>query len=126
MDKASGLPARRAALAILSDVLRKRRALDVVTADVLSRTKLDERDAAFARAIANETLRRFGLLDALIRKYVPKAPQPHKAGATLEILMAGACELLCPTSHHLDQIRRRRPRNADVEMSQHHVWRFRF
>ncbi len=94
MDKASGLPARRAALAILSDVLRKRRALDVATADVLSRTKLDERDAAFARAIANETLRRFGLLDALIRKYVPKAPQPHKAGATLEILMAGACELL--------------------------------
>ena len=51
MDKASGLPARRAALAILSDVLRKRRALDVATADVLSRTKLDERDAAFAFAL---------------------------------------------------------------------------
>jgi len=94
MDKASGLPARRAALAILSDVLRKRRIADAVTAEVLSGAKLPDRDAAFARAIAGETLRRFGMLDALIRKFVPKAPLPHKAGATMEILLAGAAELL--------------------------------
>jgi 16S rRNA (cytosine967-C5)-methyltransferase len=94
MADTSGLPARRAALAILSDVLRKRRIADSVTTEVLAAAKLPDRDAAFARAIAGETLRRFGMLDALIRHFVPKAPLPHKAGTTLEILLAGAAELL--------------------------------
>jgi len=89
-----GLPARTAALAILSAVLRKRRALDAATAEALAASGLAPRDAAFARAIAGETLRRFGQLEALVREFVPKAPPPHKAGATLEILIAGACELL--------------------------------
>ncbi|MDE3117143.1 MAG: MFS transporter, partial [Pseudomonadota bacterium] len=47
-----------------------------------------------ARAIAGETLRRLGQLEALVRAFVPKVPPPHKAGPTLELLMAGACELL--------------------------------
>lgn len=55
---------------------------------------LETRDAGFARAIATETLRRFGQLDAIVRHFVPKSPPPHKAGATLEILLAGTCELL--------------------------------
>ncbi len=59
-----------------------------------ARATLEPRDAGFARAIAGETLRRFGQLDALIRGFVPKPPPPHKAGPTLELLMAGACELL--------------------------------
>lgn len=92
--KASGLDARRASLNILSSVLRKNRAFDVAFAEVFSKISLDERDVGFARAIASETLRRFGTLDALIRKFVPKAPLPNKAGPTLEILLAGACELL--------------------------------
>jgi len=92
--KASGLDARRASLSILSIVLRKNRALDVAFAEVFSKTKLDERDLGFARAIASETLRRFGTLDALIKKFVRKAPLPQKAGPTLEILLAGTCELL--------------------------------
>lgn len=83
-----------AALAILSDVLRKRRPLDAVADDVLPSAKLEPRDAGFAMAIVGETLRRFGQLDTLIRHFVPKAPPPHKAGPTLEILLAGACELL--------------------------------
>jgi 16S rRNA (cytosine967-C5)-methyltransferase len=91
---AAGLSARIAAQAILSDVLRKRRPLDAAIESTLSKSELEPRDAGFARAIAGETLRRFGQLDALIRKFVPKAPPPHKAGGTLEILMAGACELL--------------------------------
>jgi 16S rRNA (cytosine967-C5)-methyltransferase len=78
----------------LSDVLRKRRPLDGVLDQVLSTAKLDARDAGFARAIAVETLRRFGQLEDLIRRFVPKAPPPHKAGTALEILYAGACELL--------------------------------
>jgi 16S rRNA (cytosine967-C5)-methyltransferase len=88
------LGARIAAQTILSDVLRRRRPLDAATDDVLAKVNLDPRDAGFARAIANETLRRFGQLDALIRHFVPKPPQPQRAGATPEILLAGACELL--------------------------------
>jgi 16S rRNA (cytosine967-C5)-methyltransferase len=88
------LAARQAALAILSDVLRKKRSLDAAAADAQRAAKLDARDAGFARTIAATSLRHFGQLEALIRALVPKAPQPHKAGPTLEILIAGACELL--------------------------------
>jgi 16S rRNA (cytosine967-C5)-methyltransferase len=83
-----GLPARAAAQRALSDVLRKRAPLDTAFGN------LPPRDAGFARAIASETMRRLGQLEALIRDFVPKAPPPHKAGPTLEILYAGACELL--------------------------------
>ncbi|MEJ0027831.1 MAG: transcription antitermination factor NusB [Rhizomicrobium sp.] len=86
-----GLPARAAALAVLSDVLRKRRPLDVA---LESLPAMEPRDAGFARVIASETLRRLGQIETIIRHFVPKAPQPHKAGPTLEILYAGACELL--------------------------------
>jgi 16S rRNA (cytosine967-C5)-methyltransferase len=88
---AGGLAARKAAQAVLSDVLRKRRPLDVALNAV---RHLEPRDAGFAQAIASETLRRFGQLEALIRHFVPKTPPPHKSGPTLEILFAGACELL--------------------------------
>jgi 16S rRNA (cytosine967-C5)-methyltransferase len=86
-----GIAARAAAGAVLSDVLRKRRPLDAALDAIPS---LPPRDAGFARAIASETLRRFGQIEALIRHFVPKTPAPHKSGPTLEILFAGACELL--------------------------------
>src|SRR6185312_17461828 len=57
----AGQAARKAALAILSDVLRKRRPLDAALEHA---SRLEPRDAGFARAIASETLRRFGQLDA--------------------------------------------------------------
>ncbi len=91
---AAGLPARKAALAILSDVLRKRKTLDAAADEALKRAALAPRDAAFARAIASETLRRFGQLDALLRHFMVKPLAPHRAGATAEILLAGACELM--------------------------------
>jgi 16S rRNA (cytosine967-C5)-methyltransferase len=91
---APGFAARKAALAILSDVLRAKRPLDAAAADALNAAGLPPRDSGFARAIASTSLRRFGQLEALIRQFVPKAPAPHKAGPTLEILIAGACELL--------------------------------
>jgi 16S rRNA (cytosine967-C5)-methyltransferase len=90
----AGEAARGAALSILGEVLRKRRSLDAATDEILARTDLPPRDAGFARAIANETLRRFGQLEALLRQFVPRSPPPHRAGPTLEILLAGACELL--------------------------------
>lgn len=86
-----GIPARAAAQAVLSEVLRKRRPLDSALESIRN---LPPRDAGFARAIASETFRRFGQIEALIRHFVPKAPSPHKSGPTLEILFAGACELL--------------------------------
>ena len=86
-----GIPARAAAQAILSDVLRKHRPLDSALEQL---GHLAPRDAGFARAIASETLRRLGQIEALVRHFVPKSPPPHKAGPTLEILYAGSCELL--------------------------------
>jgi 16S rRNA (cytosine967-C5)-methyltransferase len=90
----AGLPARIAAQDILSEVLRRRRPLDAALDAILPAANLDPRDAGFARAIAGETLRRFGQLDALLKSFISKAPAPHRSGPTLEILMAGACELL--------------------------------
>ncbi len=79
--------ARQAALKLLSDVLRKRRPLEHAVG-------LDPRDAGFAFALASETLRRFGQLDALLRAFTSKLPPPHKAGPAIEIMLMGACELL--------------------------------
>jgi 16S rRNA (cytosine967-C5)-methyltransferase len=87
----TGLPARRAALAILSGVLQKRRPLD---AGLDHLAGLQTRDAGFARALVSESLRHMGALDAVLRKFIAKPLAPHKAGATGEILLLGACELL--------------------------------
>ncbi len=81
------MSAREAALKLVSDVLRKRRPLDHAVG-------LDARDAGFAFALASETLRRFGQLDALLRAFTSKLPPPHKAGPAVEIMLLGACELL--------------------------------
>ena len=87
----TGLPARRAALSILSNVLQKRRPLDSGL-DQLG--GLATRDAGFARALVSESLRHMGALDAVLRHFMAKPLQPHKAGAASEILLLGACELL--------------------------------
>ncbi len=90
-DISTGLPARSAALAILSGVLQKRRPLD---AGLDQLAGLSTRDAGFARALVSQTLRHMGALDAVLRSFVGKPLVPHKAGATSEILLLGACELL--------------------------------
>jgi len=87
----TGLPARRAALAIVSGVLRHRRPLDAQL-EILK--GLSARDAGFARALASQTLRHLGLLDAVLRKFIDKPLAPHKVGQASEILLLGACELL--------------------------------
>lgn len=91
MGVSAGLPARQAAQAVLSEVLRRRRPLDAALAATAG---LEPRDAAFARAIASETLRRLGQLEDVIRRFVPKPPARNRAGPVPEILLAGACELL--------------------------------
>jgi 16S rRNA (cytosine967-C5)-methyltransferase len=87
----TGLPARRAALAILSGVLQKRRPLDAGLDQLVG---LATRDAGFARALVSGALRHMGALDAVLRKFVAKPLAPHKAGTASEILLLGACELL--------------------------------
>ncbi|HEX3753501.1 MAG TPA: transcription antitermination factor NusB [Rhizomicrobium sp.] len=91
MTEQAGLPARKAALAIISGVLRSKRPLD----SLLDSTRgLSRRDASFARAVASGTLRHMGILEAVLRRFAPRSPEPHRAGATSEILLLGACELL--------------------------------
>lgn len=87
----AGVAARKAALSILTYVLRQHRLLDT---QLESLKPLSPRDAGFARALASQTLRHFGELEALIRHFVPKPLAPHKAGPAMEILLLGACELL--------------------------------
>jgi 16S rRNA (cytosine967-C5)-methyltransferase len=87
----AGLPVRKAALSLLSDVLRKRRPLDALLGTLKD---LPPRDAGFARALTSGALRHFGELDATIRHFVPKPLPAHKAGPAMEILLLGAAELL--------------------------------
>jgi 16S rRNA (cytosine967-C5)-methyltransferase len=91
MSEGAGLAARKAALSIFSQVLRQRRPLD---SQLEALKGLAPRDAGFARALASQSLRHFGELDAVIRQFVAKPLQPHKAGPATEILLLGACELL--------------------------------
>ncbi len=86
-----GLPARKAALALVSSVLTRRKPLDT---ELPQMKAMPPRDAAFARAMASQTLRHYGALDAVLRKFLKKPLSPHKSGAAMEILLLGACELL--------------------------------
>jgi 16S rRNA (cytosine967-C5)-methyltransferase len=86
-----GLPSRQAALALVSNVLARRKPLD---ADLPQLKTLAVRDAGFSRALASQTLRHFGALDAVLRTFLAKPLVPHKSGAAMEILLLGACELL--------------------------------
>jgi 16S rRNA (cytosine967-C5)-methyltransferase len=89
--EAAGLAARKAALSLLSGVLRRKKPLDALLDDLKN---LAQRDAGFARALVSGSLRHFGELDAVIRQFVPKPLAPHKAGPAVEILLLGAAELL--------------------------------
>jgi 16S rRNA (cytosine967-C5)-methyltransferase len=91
VSDSAGLPARAAALSLLSGLLRQKRPLDSLL-DALK--SLPPRDAAFARALASSAIRHFGELDAIIRQFVPKPLPPHKTGPAMEILLLGAAELL--------------------------------
>jgi 16S rRNA (cytosine967-C5)-methyltransferase len=88
--RVDGLPARKAALALLSGVLARRKPLD---ADLPQLKALPPRDAAFARALASQTLRHLGALEAMLRGFLAKPLAPHKSGTAMEILLLGACEL---------------------------------
>lgn len=83
-----GLPARRAALAMLDAVLRRGETLDQAAGHALR--KIDgEADRALARAIAAETLRWKVDLDALVDSATKKRlPDDAKPRAVLEAMLA--------------------------------------
>jgi 16S rRNA (cytosine967-C5)-methyltransferase len=61
-DAEPGLAARRLAWGAVSDVLRRRAALDEVLDSSVAQAQLPARDAALARAIATVTFRHFGTI----------------------------------------------------------------
>jgi 16S rRNA (cytosine967-C5)-methyltransferase len=91
-----GLPARRAAVALLSAVLDKKQPLD----DVLGRPlatgwlfDLPQRDRALARAIVATSLRRKGQIDHVLNAFLERG-LPHKSGSLYPILLSGAAQLI--------------------------------
>ncbi|MCF8469665.1 MAG: methyltransferase domain-containing protein, partial [Parvibaculum sp.] len=91
-----GLAARAGAAALLSAVLQERRAFDDALATEIAEGHLKSaapRDRAFARAIAATALRRLGTIDRIVAGLIDKE-LPKRAGPTLNILRAGAAEIL--------------------------------
>jgi 16S rRNA (cytosine967-C5)-methyltransferase len=95
-DHQVGLPARRAAAALLDAVLQTKRPLD----DVLGRARdkdlmfdLPVRDRALARAIVGVSLRRRGEIDHVLNSFLERG-LPAKAGSLYAILLSGAAQLL--------------------------------
>lgn len=91
-----GLAARAGAAALLDAVLKERRPFDdAFTAETGSGHLRDAtpRDRAFARAIAATALRRLGTIDHVLAQLMDRE-LPKRAGATQNILRAGAAEIL--------------------------------
>ena len=91
-----GLPARRAAVELLSAVIDKRQPLD----DILGRSlatgwmfDLPQRDRALARAIVATSLRRRGEIDRVLANFLERG-MPDKAGKLYPILLSGAAQLI--------------------------------
>jgi 16S rRNA (cytosine967-C5)-methyltransferase len=91
-----GLPARRAAIELLSAVIDKRQPLD----DILSRSlatgwmfDLPQRDRALARAIVATSLRRRGEIDRVLDTFLERG-MPDKGGKLYPILLSGAAQLI--------------------------------
>lgn len=95
-DHQVGLPARRAASALLDAVLQKKQPLD----DVLGRSRdggpmfdLPTRDRALARAIVGASLRRKGQIDHVLNAFLERG-LPARAGTLYPILLSGAAQIL--------------------------------
>jgi len=87
------LPAREAAVRLLSAVLSDGHSFDAAVAKEFQGSALEARDRALARLIAATVLRRLGELEAVLNSYLEK-PLPKKQGAVWPILLSGAAQLL--------------------------------
>jgi 16S rRNA (cytosine967-C5)-methyltransferase len=91
-----GLPARKAAIELLTAVLVKKQPLD----EILSRSlavgwmfNLPQRDRALTRAIVATSLRRRGQIDAVLDRFLDRG-LPKNAGALYPILLSAAAQLI--------------------------------
>jgi 16S rRNA (cytosine967-C5)-methyltransferase len=89
----AGLPAREAAVRLLTNVLGDGHAFDGAMAKEFQASALEPRDRALARLIAATVLRRLGQLEAVLNSYLEK-PLPKQKGALWPILLSGAAQLL--------------------------------
>ena len=88
-DDIRGLPARAAALDLLTAALSRRAGLEEgLNHPALA--SLEPRDRAFARALAMATLRWLGPIDTALQARVKKAPPD----AIIQVLRLGAAQLL--------------------------------
>lgn len=88
-----GLPARKAAFHLLTDVLSYARPLDEAMARSKAFAALEARDRAFVRLVVTAVLRRMGELDAAISRFLDH-PLPDKADAARTILLLAAAQSL--------------------------------
>lgn len=91
-----GLAAREGAAALLTAVLKEKKAFDDAFATEAGSGHLRDaspRDRAFARAIAATALRRLGTIDHILGSLIDK-DLPKRAGITENILRAGTAEIL--------------------------------
>jgi 16S rRNA (cytosine967-C5)-methyltransferase len=86
-----GLAAREVAWAAVSDVLRRRAALDEALESNPAYGRLSSRDAALARAIATVTFRHFGTLTQTIAERLEKGVTSERL---LHLLATGAAQIL--------------------------------
>jgi 16S rRNA (cytosine967-C5)-methyltransferase len=95
-DLQVGLPARRAAVELLSAVSQKKQALDDILGRSLDRGSmfdLPTRDRALTRAIVGASLRRKGQLDRVLSTFLERG-MPEKSGTLYPILLSAAAQLI--------------------------------
>jgi 16S rRNA (cytosine967-C5)-methyltransferase len=85
--------ARRAALDVLGDVLRRKHAFDEAFAERADAAGLEARDRAFVHNLCATALRRLGQIDDVISAYIERQ-LPRSATAVHDILRLGATQLL--------------------------------
>ena len=90
-DVGQGLPARRLAWLAVSDVMRRRAALDDVLEGGAAEAHLSARDSALARAIATVTFRHLGLIHRAIVDRLDKTVSDERL---LHLLATGAAQIL--------------------------------
>ncbi|MQX35149.1 RsmB/NOP family class I SAM-dependent RNA methyltransferase [Roseospira navarrensis] len=87
----TAIPSRRAALAVLRQVLDKGRPLDEVLGGAVG--DLAPRDRAFVHSLVAATLRHLGRIDALLDRCLDR-PLPAKARPVRHVMRLGAAQLL--------------------------------
>lgn len=87
------LAARRIALTLLGQILRRNRALDDAVAGSAELAALAARDRAFVRLLLATTLRRLGEIDALLGRLVER-PLPAQSALATDALRLGLTQIL--------------------------------